>query len=453
MTSYNREPGANRAPMKETAMRHHVPACDSHPHHEAVWDRKRLTIALIISVLSLLLLLLAGPSHAQGVVRAWGMGGAGTAASRGLEAVAYNPANLAFSHGTTVGLAAAAVDVQNNAISLDRYNAITGQYLDSADKAQLLGDIPEGGMRLDADVDASAFGFQTGSFALSFNGTGAGRGNLDKDYFDLILNGNQLGQTLDFSNTWGDGYAVGSAAVSYGLVLARGAGSQLSVGANARYLQGIYETHVDEAYGTLTTDLSQIAGEAFVATESAEGGQGYGLDLGLALQTAGGWKFGLAVDNVMGTIKWDRNIERREMLVTAADINLMNSDLNAATDNADTTFAGSSYTTTLPRRARLGAARQVGSFMLAADYIQGFDNSGATSTRPLLNAGLEWHLASFLQPRLGMSTGGERGNSASAGLGLRLGPWRIDAAALTRGGLSSGQTKGVAVALGSMLEF
>ncbi len=449
MMSCNTTPGASGAPAKENAMMNRF-------HHERAdtgWDQLRLGVALAALIVSLLMLLLAGGARAQGVVRAWGMGGASTAACRGLEAVAYNPANLAFSEGMTVGLAAAAADIRNNAFSLDRYNEITGQYLDSADKAQLLSDIPESGMKLDADVSASALGFQSGSFAISFSGLGAGQGNLDKDYFDLILNGNQLDQTIDFSNTWGEGYAVGSAAVSYGMVVRRGAGAQLSVGANARYLQGIYEMHVAEAYGSLSTSISEIAGEAYVATESAQGGQGYGLDLGVALQTAGGWHFGLALDNVVATINWDRDVERREMRLDAADINLMNSDLDAAVSNADTTFAGTGYTTTLPRRARLGAARQFGSFLLAADYVQGFDDRGVTSTSPLVSTGMEWHVSSFFQPRLGLSTGGARGNSASAGVGIKAGPWRIDAAAVTRSGLSAGESKGVGVALGSVLEF
>jgi len=453
MTSFNTHPGADDAPTKETPMNMRTEARHGQDRTESVWDRRRMTATLVAIALCLLVLILAGSARAQSVVRAWGMGGASTAACRGLEAVVYNPANLAFSHGTTVGLAAAAVDIRNNAFSIDRYNAITGQYLDSADKARLLNDIPEDGMRLNAEVNASALGFQSGGFALSFSGIGTGQGNLDKDYFDLVLNGNQLDQTIDFNNTWGEGSAVGSAAVSYGLIVARGAGSQLSVGANARYLKGIYEMHVDEAYGSLHTSISEVAGEAYVATESAQGGHGYGLDLGLALQTAGGWHLGLAVDNVAATINWDRDIERREMRVDAADINLMNSDLNAAVSDADTTFTGSGYTTTLPRRARLGAARQFGAFVLAADYIQGLETRGLTSTNPLVNAGMEWRLTSFLQPRLGFSAGGVRGGSAAVGLGVKMGPWRMDAAAVARGGLSTGQSEGIGVALGSVLEF
>ncbi|MCB1184516.1 hypothetical protein KDM41_13890 [bacterium] len=417
------------------------------------WDRRRLGIALVVTGLSLAGLLIAATAEAQGVVRAWGMGGAGTATARGLEAVGYNPANLAFSEGTTVGLAAAAADVHNNALSLDRYNEITGQYLDSTEKARLLDDIPASGLQLDADLSASALGFQTGPFAVSFSGLGAGQGNLDRDYFDLVLNGNQLGETVDFSNTWGEGYAVGSAAVSYGLMLREGATTRLSAGVNARYLHGIYEMHVTDAYGTLTTGLNDIAGEAYVATESSSGGSGYGLDLGLALVTDDGWQFGLAVDNVLAQVSWDRDVERQEMRVTAADVNLMNGDLDAAVSDADTTFATDGYTTELPRRARLGAARQFGSFMVAADYVQGFEDRGVTSTSPLVNTGVEWRLASFFQPRVGLSTGGDRGTSATVGVGIKAGPWRLDAAAVSRSGVTIGDNKGVGVALGSMLEF
>jgi len=395
----------------------------------------------------------AGTSSAQNVVRAWGMGGAGTAASRGLDAVAFNPANLAFSSGTAIGLPSIAANIHNNSLSLNRYNEITGQYLDSASKAQLLNEVPASGFGVDADIRAAAIGVQRGRFALSLSGLGAGRGNLDKDYFNLLLNGNQYGQTLDFSNTWGQGSAVAAATASVGHIIRRSESSQLSVGLNARYLKGLYESHVSDAYGTLATGLNAIDGEVYVATESATGGRGYGLDLGLAWQTASGWQVGLAVDNVVGSVRWDRGTTHREMRLTAAGISLTNGDLSKAVANADTSFASSGYTTSLPLMTRLGVARQLGSFVVAADYAQGFTSRRATSSAPQINAGVEWHPLSFLQPRLGLASGGENGQSVSVGLGLKLGPWRIDAAAVSRDGLSAGDNKGLAVALGSELVF
>ena len=46
-----------------------------------------------------------------------------------------------------------------------------------------------------------------------------------------------------------------------------------------------------------------------------------------------------------------------------------------------------------------------------------------------------------------------QGDSASAGLGVKLGFWRIDAAAVTRGGMKVGDTKGLGVAVASSLVF
>nr|MEE4269960.1 DUF5723 family protein [Candidatus Krumholzibacteria bacterium] len=412
-----------------------------------------LTASAGIAVLILILLLIGDQAHAQGTVRAWGMGGANTALSRGLGAVDYNPANLAFSEGTSVGLAAAALDVKNNAISLDRYNEITGSHLDHAAKTALMSDIPEDGFRLDADARASVLGVQTGNFAFSFNATGSGRGNLDKDYFDLVLFGNQLGKTVDFSNTWGEGYAVGSATVSYGQIVMDNELGRLSVGLNARYLQGIYEMHVEEAYGSLSTSMTEISGEAYVSTLSSDGGQGYGVDLGVGWQTPGGWTLGLALDNVFTRINWDGNVEINEFRVTASDINILNEDLDASVADNDTTFAGLAYQTELPRKLRLGATRQVGAMAVAVDYVQGFDDRGTTSKTPQFNAGFELWSAGNVQPRFGATTGGTIGSGVSAGLGLRLGPWNIDLAAVSRGGLNPNQTKGVGFAAGSTLIF
>jgi hypothetical protein len=424
------------------------------PMNVAHDQRQRATLHLTTVAVAALTLaaLLATPARGQSPVRAWGMGGAGCAVAHGLEAVTYNPANLAFSDGSSIGLAGAAVSVENNALSLDRYNEITGTHLDAADKAALMADIPADGFSLDADVRASALGFQFGSFALTASAVGTGSGNLDKDYFDLVLNGNQVGQTVDFSNTWGEGSAMGAATVSFGTRLGTLFGSSLGAGINVRYLHGLYEMHVASAGGTLTTGMSEITADAHVATMSAEGGRGYGVDVGLALRTAGGLSVGLALENAQSSIEWDRNVEYREYRLSAADINLLNSDLDAATTDADTVYIGAPYTTALPRSARLGASTKVGAFVVAADWVQGFEDRGLTSTNPRVLAGVEWQLG-FLQPRLGAATGGALGNSASAGLGVKVGFWRLDAAAVTRGGMMVGDSKGVGVAVASSLVF
>ncbi len=404
-------------------------------------------------MISCLVALAPTMASAQGSVRAWGMGGAQTAGARGLEAVQYNPANLAISSGTSIGLAAVALDVHNNALSLNRYNEITGAYLDEADKIQILSEIPSSGFRMDADVRASVFGVQAGSFAVSFSAIGAGQGNLDKDYFDLVLFGNELGETVDFSNTHGEGYAMGMATLSYGGVLKETNSSRLSFGLNAHYLQGVYEMHVDEASGYLNTEMEQISGEAMVATTSSDGGNGYAFDVGIALQAPGGWTLGLVMDNALSNMDWNSGVERQEFHVTAQDLNLANGEMSRSITDSDTTYAAPGYSTTMPRQLRLGAANRLGSFKVAVDYVQGFENRGLASTSPQFNLGTEWWLTGIIQPRLGISIGGKAGAGASAGLGMRLGFWRLDFAAVSRGGLNPNNTKGIGLALGSSLEF
>ncbi len=406
-------------------------------------------------VLIFLLLHAGAPAtaHAQGATRAWAMAGAATATATGLDAVEYNPANLAFSRGVTVGLFGVAVDVHNNAFSLARYNEVSGATLDQAAKERILADVPQSGFSLDADVRASALGLQVANFAFSVQGFGAGHGNLDRDFFDLVLFGNELGATVDFQDTWGEAYAVGAATLSYGTPVATLPVGRLAVGANARYLRGFYEMHIEDAHGSLTTTFDAIDGEAMVAAVTAEGGSGYALDLGATLQARGGWSFGLAIDNAMSSLSWSDNPERRVYAVTAVGIAANNDNLDNAVVDSDTTYAVTGYTSTLPRRVRLGASHATDRLLLAADWVQVFETRGNTSTRPQLGAGAEWRLLGWLVPRLGASVGGPSGSSLAGGLGLRAGPLCLDLAVMNRGGFAPSDTRGLGVAVSSHLVF
>ena len=84
-------------------------------------------------------------------------------------------------------------------------------------------------------------------------------------------------------------------------------------------------------------------------TLSAEGGRGYGVDVGLALRTPGGLAVGLTLENAQSSMEWDRNVEYREFRLSADEINLLNSDLDASVSDADTVYTGDPYTTELPR--------------------------------------------------------------------------------------------------------
>jgi hypothetical protein len=398
--------------------------------------------------------LIAPPLQADGPVRAWGMGGALTSAARGLEAVSWNPANLALADsGWSLGLVSAAVDLSNNSFSLARYNEISGGRLDQADKEDILADIPGDGLRMNSDVQASLLGARIGSWALTFQALGSGGGRLDKKFIDLVLMGNEVGQEVSFSHTNGEAYALAAATLSHARTIWSGDDRQLCVGVNLRFLRGLYEIHVTEATGELTTTLTEVSGSARAAMTSASGGHGLSCDIGLAWQAPGGWEFGLTLDHALSRMNWDHDPERRLWSVAADTLNLDDEDWDSAIVDNDTTTATGSYRTVLPRRLRLGGSRRFGGWLLAADVAQGLQNRAGVTTQPILGLGAEFQNLTWLKPRFGCCFGGPGSVGVAVGAGFRAGPWRLDLAALNRGTLWPGTTRGLALAAGTSLAF
>ncbi|MFO7608580.1 MAG: hypothetical protein R6X35_05195 [Candidatus Krumholzibacteriia bacterium] len=409
----------------------------------------RATLTATCALLVAGILVLAVPVRAGGDARALGMGGTCTAAARGLDAADANPAFLAFSRGVTVGLAGGTIDLQNNAFTLGRYNQVAGATLSEADKAELLADIPAEGFGLDLQADAGALGLQSGAFALTTGAVGAGDGTLDRDFFDLVLFGNEPGRTVDFSGTGGEAYGLVRAGLSWGWRLGEVGGGELAVGATGSVIRGLYHVQVVEAWGAVTTTMSAIDGEAFAAAVVAEGGAGYGLDLGLAWQ-GGRLALGAALDNAISRIDWNGTVERTEYRV---GLSASASDLDDALADSDTTYAVAGYATGLPRRLRLGGAMDLGALTLAADWVQGLEERAGTSTEPMVRVGAEWRPFGLLTPRLGAALGGGLDPGLAAGLGLKAGFWCLDVAALQRGGLGADRGKGLGVGASTRFVF
>jgi hypothetical protein len=368
--------------------------------------------------------------------------------------VDWNPANLALEGPRmSIGIAGAAVDLHNNAFSLDHYNEVSGGTLSEADKNRILTEIPTDGLRVHADVRASALGWQYGSFALTFQGLGGASGRMDRDFFELVLMGNEIGQSVSFTKTEGEGYATAAATLSGAFPILTNYSSRLSAGANVRYLRGIYEAHIEDAGGSLVTTLAEIEGGAHASLVSATDGNGYGMDLGFTLQAPRGWVFGLVVDNLISQMRWTGDPERRTWSIMADTLNITSEDLDAAVVDQDTTVTIAPYRTRLPRRLRLGASNHWGNFLVAVDVVQGLESRAGVHTRPLLNTGLQYDKLSWLQPRCGLSFGGIYGSAAAIGVGVKLGAWRLDLAALNRGRILPNDTRGLGLAAGTSLEF
>ncbi len=430
---------------------------DMFPHPSKSHRRSSPSRPLAAAALAgwvLLALAAADPAAAQGHVRAMGMGGAHTAAARGLDAVDWNPANLAIDgdRGPSLGLASVSLDLNNNAFSLAAYNRYSGAVLTEADKDKILRDIPDEGFLLDADVNASVLGFCSGPFALTFQGLAGGAGIMDKDFFELVLLGNEIGQSFAFDETDGEAWAVGAATLSWASPVLTRRAYRLSLGVNARYLYGLYDFTVEEAGGGLVADLDGVRGEAKASLLSSQGGRGYAVDAGLSLQLPRGWNVGLAVSNATSHLTWDKEVERRLWSVAGDSLTATTDDIDAHITETDTTYAASAYSRTLPTVLRLGAAKRYGALLVAADVSRGLESRPGLSDALALDMGLELRLTSWFVPRLGIGFGGDVPRSA-AGLGLGLGPVRWDLAVANRGKIIPDDTKGLAFASGLGLDF
>ncbi len=417
--------------------------------------RPSLPLVAVGAALLLLLLCIGGDAFAQGHVRAMGMGNAYTAASRGLDAVDWNPANLVISRdsGLQIGLASVAVDLNNNSYSLARYNEISGTTLTEADKQLLLDDIPTEGLIMDANVRASALGVCAGPFALSVQGIGGGSGTLDKDFFDLILMGNEIGQAFSFDDTDGEAYALASATLSWATPLITRRTHRLALGVNARYLHGLYDVRVEEATGGIVADMDGVRGSADAAYLTSRGGSGWAVDVGLALQAPRGWTFGLMVGGAASRLDWNTDVERSEWHASADSLSAATDDFDAAVATSDTTYAADPYSSDLPRVVSLGASNRWGRLLYAVDVSRAIEERAGVSARTMVNAGFELRLASWFKPRIGFGWGGATQRRSSAGLGLGLGPLKWDIAVANHGSIIPDDSKGVSVASAFGLEF
>ena len=399
--------------------------------------------SVIIIIAALLALAIAAPAAAQDALCSWGLSGSSTARAWGLEAAGMNPAHLALypDGGSSVGLASLGFDLGNNALSLDRYNEISGAVLDEQDKQQLLAEFPEGGLRIDAGLDASLLGARFGRYALSSHVIGRGSGTLDRDVFELVLLGNEIDQAFSFDDTDAEGYALAAATFSFGVPLYAGERLRLGAGANWSYLRGLYYSSLDEATGGLVTTFDGLQGSARALMTTAEGGSGYSADLGLAAELDGRWRFGLMLESLLGSVTWKSGVERHLWTAEADSVLLGQEDIEDAVVRADSTWSVDRASSSLPRVLTLGIQREWSRLTLALDgsVLMGEGTGRGEGASALLGA--EWKALSWLRPRLGLGLGRQEG--AVAGLGLRLGALHLNFMGGTRNGYLPGGSRGM----------
>jgi hypothetical protein len=260
--------------------------------------------------------LLAAPAAAQLAPSpgSLGMGGANVAGARGHEAIFANPANLGLPGNPYWSVASPGVLVTAGVAGPS-----LGQTLDimrgagGPETAELLALVPADGMQASLDVRAPLFTMQSRRFAFAAAWGAVADHGLGRDLVDLYLNGYETGRTDYRADD-----TSGSRASFYTFSLAHGRRiGPVSLGVTGRYVLGRYISSsrlFDPVYDVAGESLDVEYREVF-----ARGGNGWGVDVGAAMQPIPGLTLSAAILDAAGEMRWSEELHTRSLSITQDD--------------------------------------------------------------------------------------------------------------------------------------
>jgi len=400
--------------------------------------------------------------------RALGMMHSQTAAARGYEAIAWNPALLGMPGrpGFSLSLPQAALGTWSNAFSAGDVLKYEGDTLTTADKDTILAKIPlDRRLQLGGAADVMAVALTIGNFGISVGGVGDARVDVSRDFAELLLFGNITRRTpsappYDADRSAVAGWGGATVALAYGRPIGVPTG-HLAVGATLKLTQGIAVAGVQDLGSFLRVTPFEAEGRVhalYVDPDSGIGnGLGFGADLGVAYELLSGVRLGLTIENVLSVMSWNEDAllyQRREYRLeqdgdTYADsvISEVQEGPYDATDPLQLALRDSVIgRATFPTRVRVGAQLALGPVLLAGDAMVQLKRglAGGDATRVSVAAELPLKVVAV---RGGVATDFS-GLSFGGGLGFRGGPARFDLAAnLTPGGDRQGLVVGAGLSI------
>jgi hypothetical protein len=398
---------------------------------------------------------LASPLSAQLATtpRALGMGGAYVAVARGQESLFQNPANLALPGNPHASAAAPQVTLGAtiNGLTFGDVNDLRSfDELDDDQRADILDRIPDEGTAAEVDIRVPVFSmsFRRALFGVSYNLTG--RHGVSRDVVDLVLNGVQQSRLLG-ANAYDDDAILSQSQGFRASYLDFAAGyahrvGPVSLGVTGHYLRG--SRMVRSGAVGIDTVLSVTAPDIRVtyAGVGRDGANGFGLDLGAAIQPNPSLTLSAAVANVVNTLEWKGDPEIRSIVLSRENYRTGDPD-QLRNDYARSARPLSAADPVLAARARgladdldvgatlapvlrLGAAWEphAGTTFAAAYQGELSDSRLGGPWDRSLGIGVQ-HKIPVVTLRAGLSTDLDSGTML--GGGLSLGPLHLGAARLT----------------------
>jgi hypothetical protein len=398
----------------------------------AVTRRVVLAAAIVSSGSSALVAQLPSSSAAG-----YGMAGNYTALSRGYEAVALNPANLAMPGRPfiSLGLGIIGGTVGMDPVGFGMLNEHSGLVVDSAVRSSWVDLVRTSGrQRARIDGGMTPFAMSVGPIGLQVGVSTYVNMDMSPDMFEAAMFGNAglnngQAKALAFTGTGMESAAFGTGAMSFALPLPVNFTAGLlgpenfAIGITGKYVVGSMAIARD-AGSVFGTNSVTYSFPMVVPSDTSDGivGVGTGADLSAAW-SAGRWKVGVLAENVFNSFKWD---------TTKLSVQTMSGFFDADTNySSDTTLAYGQAPVALRERIaaegfkpaiNVGMAFKATEFLtITADLHQQMGGDDAISIGPKnrMGVGAELRILPFIPLRAGVASVTD-GWQAAGGFGLRL---------------------------------
>jgi hypothetical protein len=383
------------------------------------------------------------------------MGGAYAGVARGVDALAWNPANLILPnlHSVELNLLAVNVNIANSSINLTRYNRYftqsghKGKWEDQ-DIRSILDLIPASGLSVSGDVNANVLGLAFLDYGISMEMVGKSRGTIPREVMELILQGN-IKELYRFDNLDAQGFSAAkiSVALSQKIPFTQFF-DVFGIGLAVNYWRGIANAEITQARGYIHSDIELVSSNMSVQGRTAMGGKGFSLDLGTAGIINKKVSVSMVLKNFFGDIRWSKD-PKKVVFESTIDSLYLGSSNKISTEPTDTSYTIDSYKTRLPLVFHLGVAYKFNEkILLSMDMEQAFKESMGYSDQAIVSIGTEYSPVKFLPLRAGVCFGGKTGWYAPAlGFGLHSYVFNFDFSYMMQNALWPTYSKSVSTAL------
>ena len=455
--------------------------------------------AALICLAAVSILALPDTARAQGNYSTadYSMAGGRGTLLRDIDAALVNPALLGLPgrRSFSFRLLAGSIHVDQNIMSIARWNRWQGSFLDDEEKSSFLDSLGDFA-RVDVMTEVSSLGIQVGRFALGAYHIVDIETRLPKDLFELVLNGNELNRTYNFGDFGVNSESVSVLHASYAFKVPMAAEAYLPMtivpvrelygGVGLKYYMGHQYAGIDEGLVDLTFTESGMFGNAVYtyrsagfpgglvddesddpeviadSTFSAVSGRGFGIDLGVAGVINDQVSFHIGLLNLSPGISWNSSTYEVRLTASADTISLgtfleldeeaEETDLDTLTSyDAEVNKIGS-FSTPVPVLLRMGTTLRYKRLAFNIEFEQAFTRGMGYNLMPRLGLGIEYRPLGIFPLRAGMSLGGRHGLVGAIGLGLDLRAlvWELG---IANTGLTPGGVKGLGVSTGLKISF